>query len=176
MTGPGGYTLIDHTGDIGIVVRAGSLEQLFIAAATAMFDILLEPAEEKSSRFFPIEVEGIDLEDLIVRWLSELLYLHDAKRLAFLDFEIESLSTPAPGDAAGAAPSSAGRGGPGISSSGLLSRGRAEPGFVLRAVARGEPLDPERHRIRTELKAVTHHMTLVSEDREGWSARVIFDI
>lgn len=40
----------------------------------------------------------------------------------------------------------------------------------------GEPLDVERHGFRTEVKAVTYHHLLVSEDREGWSARVILDL
>ena len=40
----------------------------------------------------------------------------------------------------------------------------------------GEPLDPDRHDFRTEVKAVTYHHLLVSEDRDGWSARVILDL
>jgi SHS2 domain-containing protein len=40
----------------------------------------------------------------------------------------------------------------------------------------GEPLDVARHDFRTEVKAVTYHHLLVSEDRDGWSARVILDL
>jgi len=40
----------------------------------------------------------------------------------------------------------------------------------------GEPLDLQRHEIDTEVKAVTYHQLLVSQDRDGWTGRVILDI
>lgn len=46
----------------------------------------------------------------------------------------------------------------------------------LSAVARGEIFDPERHAIRTELKAVTYHQIGVRRDGDLWRARVVFDI
>jgi len=49
-------------------------------------------------------------------------------------------------------------------------------GNVLTASAGGEKLDPERHRIETEIKAVTYHEMLIEEDEEGWSATVLCDI
>lgn len=41
---------------------------------------------------------------------------------------------------------------------------------------RGEEVDLDRHEFKTEIKAVTYHHLLVSEDRDGWSARVLVDI
>jgi SHS2 domain-containing protein len=40
----------------------------------------------------------------------------------------------------------------------------------------GEPVDPARHRVYTELKGVTHHRLAVREVPGGWWARVIFDV
>ena len=48
--------------------------------------------------------------------------------------------------------------------------------FTLEATAWGEVFDPERHTIRTEIKAVTYHQLEVVEDDKGWKAQVIFDI
>lgn len=42
--------------------------------------------------------------------------------------------------------------------------------------ARGEVVDLSRHEFKTEIKAVTYHHLLVSEDRDGWSARVLVDL
>jgi len=42
--------------------------------------------------------------------------------------------------------------------------------------ARGEPFDPDRHRINTEIKAVTYHQALVRETETGWIGRVVFDV
>jgi len=46
----------------------------------------------------------------------------------------------------------------------------------LTAVLRGEPYDPARHRIKTEIKAVTYHQASVGRTAEGWQGRVVFDV
>jgi SHS2 domain-containing protein len=48
--------------------------------------------------------------------------------------------------------------------------------FRLRAVCRGERFDPERHRSRLVVKAVTYHDMKIERELEGWKARVVFDI
>ena len=39
-----------------------------------------------------------------------------------------------------------------------------------------EPYAPERHVIKTEIKAVTYHQIQVYSNRSGWEAKIIFDI
>jgi len=46
----------------------------------------------------------------------------------------------------------------------------------LKAVARGEPLDPGRHHLTHEIKAITYHGLKVEETPDGWLAEVIVDI
>ena len=46
----------------------------------------------------------------------------------------------------------------------------------VHGTARGEPLDPARHTIDTEIKAVTYHGLKVERDEAGWVAEVIVDI
>ena len=46
----------------------------------------------------------------------------------------------------------------------------------LEAECRGEALDPDRHRLLHEVKAVTYHGLRVERDEEGWVAEVIVDI
>lgn len=40
----------------------------------------------------------------------------------------------------------------------------------------GEQLDPERHGAKMEIKAPTHHMFELSEEKGHWTAQVIFDV
>ena len=40
----------------------------------------------------------------------------------------------------------------------------------------GERFDPAKHRINTEIKAVTYHQAAVREAPKEWTARVIFDV
>jgi SHS2 domain-containing protein len=46
----------------------------------------------------------------------------------------------------------------------------------LRARVKGEPFQEGIHVIKTEVKAVTYHQIEVRQEKEGWKARVIFDL
>jgi SHS2 domain-containing protein len=48
--------------------------------------------------------------------------------------------------------------------------------YHLEGIVSGEHFDPERHRINTEIKAVTYHQASVKETPEMWVGRVIFDV
>lgn len=52
-----------------------------------------------------------------------------------------------------------------------------KPGeYRLRAIAKGEPLDPQRHHQRVDVKAVTLHRFQLQQTNQGWMAFVILDI
>jgi SHS2 domain-containing protein len=46
----------------------------------------------------------------------------------------------------------------------------------LTAQSWGEPLDPERHSLNHEVKAITYHGLTVEKTEDGWLAEVIVDI
>ncbi len=46
----------------------------------------------------------------------------------------------------------------------------------LLATIKGERIDPARHRIHTEIKAVTYHGLEIVQDEDGWRAQIIFDL
>jgi protein archease len=48
--------------------------------------------------------------------------------------------------------------------------------YTLRATVAGEPIDPERHRMRVDVKAVTLHHFSLTQTEGGWEATVILDI
>jgi SHS2 domain-containing protein len=48
--------------------------------------------------------------------------------------------------------------------------------YFLKATAKGEQLDAERHHQRADVKAVTLHDFSVEETEGGWRARVLLDI
>jgi SHS2 domain-containing protein len=81
------YELIDHTGDIGIVVRADTLEGIFAEAARAMFEILVEPPRAAPSRWEEFEVRGADAEEELRGFLAELLYRFSAERTIYVGFQ-----------------------------------------------------------------------------------------
>ena len=48
--------------------------------------------------------------------------------------------------------------------------------YTLQATAVGERIDPERHRMRVDVKAVTLHHFSLTQTEAGWEATVILDI
>ena len=47
---------------------------------------------------------------------------------------------------------------------------------AIQARAYGERVDPARHTMKTAVKSTTYHGLSITEDAEGYTARVIFDI
>ena len=83
------YELIDHTADVGIKAHGKTLSEAFENAAKGMFDIITDSSEIESIGQYNIELEAPDLEQLLVDWLSELLFLNSAKNLVFGFFKID---------------------------------------------------------------------------------------
>jgi SHS2 domain-containing protein len=83
------YELIDHTADIGVKAYGKSISEAFQNAAKAMFDIITDSSEIENVGQYTINLEAQDLEQLLVDWLSELLYLHSANNLVFGFFNVD---------------------------------------------------------------------------------------
>jgi SHS2 domain-containing protein len=90
------YSFISHTADIGIIVKGKNLEELFINAAQAMFEIIAEHASttyKPSGRKFTIRQTAASVEELFVNWLNELLSLSAATLTIFCAFTFKLLDT-----------------------------------------------------------------------------------
>jgi SHS2 domain-containing protein len=87
------YTEIDHTADVGVELRAHDLVSAFERAGACMFDLICPLDEIGSgwSRRVTVEGRSGDLEHLMIRWLSELLYLFTSEQVLLSRFEIEEL-------------------------------------------------------------------------------------
>lgn len=58
----------------------------------------------------------------------------------------------------------------------VASIDNADEGLTLMATAHGEPIDPDRHTVYTEIKAITFHGLDVHRTDDGWAVQVIFDM
>ena len=85
------YEFIEHTADLGFKAYGASLEKLFAHAAEAFFEALvtIESVKERMERSIQVEADALD--NLMVSWLNELLYLYDTERLVFKSFQIERI-------------------------------------------------------------------------------------
>ena len=95
------YEIIDHTADIGIKVEGSSIEELFVSAAEATFDLMVSSKRPYiPSIEVPISVEASSVDSLMVRWLQELLFIFEKRRLVLSRFFIDSISEGAVSGAA----------------------------------------------------------------------------
>lgn len=147
-----GYEFINHTADLGILVYGKDLKELFANAACGLSDIITDVSRINEKITKEIKVEGIDLEQLMINWLSEFLYYYEVDSLIFKRYVIIYINNVE------------------------AEEGGKQSFFTLKAMVYGEKFDLERHIINTEIKAVTYHQIEVRRDNDHWRARIIFDL
>jgi SHS2 domain-containing protein len=87
------FEIIDHTADIGIVAYGKTKREVFINAAKGMFEIIAgENRDLKENFYAKIKLEAKSLEDLLIAWLNELLYISEVKLVILNKFKIKELS------------------------------------------------------------------------------------
>ncbi|MDH7517713.1 MAG: archease [Candidatus Thermoplasmatota archaeon] len=138
---PDKYEIIEHTADIGIRAYGKTLSEAFENAAKGMFDIITDKSEVESVGQYEIRLDAPDLEQLLVDWLSELLFLNTSQNLVFGFFKVEI----------------------------------DEKKKTLRAQVFGEKYNISKHKVGTEIKAVTYHMLEV-KNKKPYHVQVLFDI
>ena len=87
----GGYRILDHTADVGLEARGGDLAELFSNAARGMFAVMASPDTVRPDKELSVKVCADNLENLLVNWLSELLYLSASKGMLFSRFDIAQI-------------------------------------------------------------------------------------
>jgi len=89
------FEYLDHTGDLGIRAFGNSLTDLFRHAAEALFHVITDPETVRSAEARIITIEANSLDELMISWLNEFLYLFDTQGLLFRDFDFLSLNEKA---------------------------------------------------------------------------------
>jgi SHS2 domain-containing protein len=83
------YETFEHTADVGLRVRAVTLEELFADAARGLFALLVPRASEAEPReAVSLAVVGDATDELLRDWLAELLYTFNVRRLVFSQFDV----------------------------------------------------------------------------------------
>jgi SHS2 domain-containing protein len=91
------YEILEHTADVGLKANGLTLKELFENAARGMFAIIsgVEDSNDAMSsmqRRIEIKKEAEELEELLVNWLSELLYIFNKEKILFSSFKILELN------------------------------------------------------------------------------------
>ncbi len=83
------YEIFDHTADVGIIVRGKSIEELFEKAAYGMFDIMVDLENVYPMGKYKVKLSSPTIEDLLVDYLSELLYAFSVEFFVMCDFNVK---------------------------------------------------------------------------------------
>ena len=133
------------TSDVAFQAWGETVEEMFVAAADAVMNVMVGDLETIAPRQqCIINVTAEDHEMLLFELLQELIFYKDAEQLLL---RVNGVSI-----------------------------GVAVQGLTLRAETAGEMLDPGRHDLGVDVKAVTMHRYKVEQNDRGWQAMVILDI
>lgn len=84
---------LGHTAEIGMRVRAATPGRLFACAALAMFALIDAASAPESERVSQrVELHSLDMESLMVDWLSELVFLHETTGAIYDEIDIHQWS------------------------------------------------------------------------------------
>jgi SHS2 domain-containing protein len=86
------FEILEHTADVGIRAHGSTIEEAFAGAAEGLADLMGAwfPGEGHER---PIEVEAADRPALLVAWIDELLFLHEAEDAVFGGFDVDGVSS-----------------------------------------------------------------------------------
>ncbi len=83
-----GFELLEHGADYGVRGTGNTFEQAFEECAKAMFSILKDLKNIRAKETVEVEVQAVSKEELLVKWLNELLYKSHVDSFLFKEFKI----------------------------------------------------------------------------------------
>jgi len=130
------------TGDIGMTTTGKNLKELFSDSARGLIEIMADSYKLLENSRLEVELRSDSLSELYYDWLSEIIYLKDAKQ--FLVKRIEFIQLDKSG--------------------------------TLKATLCGDTIDPGRHTLKIDVKAVTYYRFNIEKRDNDWFGEVVFDL
>jgi SHS2 domain-containing protein len=85
------YRLTTRQSELAVKVVGSSQADLFANSAYALFDVMTDVEKIEIKDRLPLEVEGVDRDDLMVNWMRELLYLYQGSGYLLKEFQIHEV-------------------------------------------------------------------------------------
>ncbi len=86
------FEILEHPSDLGIEAHGNSMQEVFRNAAHGFMSVIAGASKIKSCENRSIVLQALDRENLMVRWLTEILYLYDAEKFLTADVKFETLT------------------------------------------------------------------------------------
>ncbi len=141
------FESFDHTADVGLRIRGRDFKGLFVHAAEGLFDLIAEPKEGvKPDRGLPLQIK-------ISASSQEELLVAWLRELIYLSSTRRMVFFGF-----------------------KIKRLNVVPPLRIHAEVFGEKMDPKKHILKKEVKAVTYHGLVLKQEKKSWVAEVIFDV
>ncbi len=141
------YRYLDNIAiaDVAFEALGSTGEELFISAAAAVMNVMVEDLESIARREVrTLHCEASSYDMLLFRLLGELIYFKDAETLLLRIARVD-----------------------------IAKRDNI---LYLTAHAEGEEIDPARHELNVDVKAVTLHRLAFEHTDKEWKATVVLDV
>jgi protein archease len=89
-----GFRILEHPSDLGIEAWGPDLAEMLRQSALALTSVIVDPASVDAVEQRALNIQGSDTENLLVRWLSEILYLYDGEDFLLADVGIQNAEGP----------------------------------------------------------------------------------
>jgi len=141
-----GFEFLEHMADVYIAAYGEDLGEAFENAALAMFETMTDTADIEPRIEETVKIEGEDEYSLLYNWLEDLLVRFEIENMLYSKFEVYDVSRGANGK------------------------------LILKAKIYGEPFNPEKHKQKVGIKAVTYHRMEIREEHGKVIVKFILDI
>jgi SHS2 domain-containing protein len=140
------YEYLDHTADLGLRATGATPQEALSEGAQAMLDAMADTTRIRRTQTFRQQCRAADVPALFVEWLNELLYQREVNDALFASAHVTELRQEENGT------------------------------WVLGGVAEGEPLDPDRHQLHTEVKGATYYGLEYECSADGCTVQCVLDV
>jgi SHS2 domain-containing protein len=86
------FHLLEHPSDLGIEATGRTIAEAFEQAALGLMAVIADAKNIESRDERKVKVDALDYENLLVKWLSEILYLYDGEDYLLKEANVESIS------------------------------------------------------------------------------------
>ena len=86
------FEILEHPSDLGIEARGATIAEAFLNAARGLMSVIAGSSTIDSNEERLISLVALDRENLLVRWLTEILFLYDAEKFLTADAKFDMLN------------------------------------------------------------------------------------
>ncbi|TXT57004.1 MAG: Protein archease [Candidatus Thorarchaeota archaeon] len=92
-----GFRFHEHTADITIECWGPTFEDAFEEAGHAIYEVIVDTSTVEPQESVEIEVDGIDMQELLVEWGGQLIALMEIEEQFYSKFEVAKLKETSDG-------------------------------------------------------------------------------